>query len=322
MRFRNIEIFHVVMQHGSVSAAAKHLGISQPSATKRLQQAEDELDYKLFDRIRGRLFPTEEARMLFAEVKRVYQALESVQGMSRRIGGSFDGHFRVAAPPALALELLPESIAQFATRYRSVTLEISTQHSGDILGASALLANRFDLGFTFGAETAPGLNVIEIGRAPIMCAVSRRLLPTAGTTLSLAEIAGLPFIGLDETEPLGGFVKRYCFDHGLNLNSPIRAHAHHVALALAARGIGVAIVDWFTARFHADRATASDLLILPIDPPAMLPVTAVYFATDGLPLPARHFIAAVQSVLASSGAQVEQVPETQLKTTRGNTAAI
>lgn len=309
MRFRNMEVFHAVMQHGSVSAAANHLHISQPSATKLLKQAEEQLGYELFDRVRGRLYPTDEARALFKEVRRAYDALEAVRSLGQKLGGNFVGHFRVAAPPALALELLPEAIAQFCTRYRTVSIEVSTQHSGDILGANSRLSAQFDLGFTFGAQAAPGLNVVELGRVPIMCAVSRSLLKDPGQSIALSDIAGLPFIQLDESEPLGSFILEHAKAKGIDLDSAIRAHAHHVAVALAARRMGVAVIDWFTARFYADKAVAADLLILPLDPPSTLPVTAVYYATEGFPLPAREFVQSVREALAASGAEINDLSE-------------
>lgn len=299
MRFREMEIFHAVMQQGTVSGAAKKLRISQPSVTKLLQQAEQDLGYDLFDRVRGRLYPTSEARALHAEVKRAYSALETVRGLSRRLGGNYVGHFRVAAPPALALQLLPHAIRRFVASHTAVTIEISSQHSGDILGTDARLSSRFDLGFTFGAETAPGMNIVELGRAQIMCAVPRSLAPGLGERFSLADVAGLPFVLTDESEPLGRQVASYCLENGLILNSGIKAHAHHVAAELAACGIGATVLDWFTASYHRDRFAAADVALVELGPGWDLPVTAVYFADEGLPLPARRFVSAVHDELRS-----------------------
>ena len=55
MRFRQIEVFHAVYTHGSISAAARALGVSQPSVSKTLRHAEDSLGFPLFQLARGRL---------------------------------------------------------------------------------------------------------------------------------------------------------------------------------------------------------------------------------------------------------------------------
>ena len=71
MRLRHIEVFHAIMQAGTISGAAQLLHISQPAVTKVLQHCELQLGMALFDRVRGKLYPTPEAR---APVRRDRQA--------------------------------------------------------------------------------------------------------------------------------------------------------------------------------------------------------------------------------------------------------
>jgi DNA-binding transcriptional LysR family regulator len=68
MRIRYIEIFSAVMQTGTVMGAAQVLHVSQPAATRLLQQAERHVGFALFDRVKGRLVATREARVLYAEI--------------------------------------------------------------------------------------------------------------------------------------------------------------------------------------------------------------------------------------------------------------
>ena len=66
MRLRQIEVFHAVYSCGSVTGAAEILNVSQPSVSKVLAHAEQQLGFPLFDRVRGKLVPTPEADRLFA----------------------------------------------------------------------------------------------------------------------------------------------------------------------------------------------------------------------------------------------------------------
>ena len=61
MRLRHVEIFHAVFSNGSIRAAARALNVSQPSVSKMLRHAEDQLGFKLFTVVRGRTMPTDEA---------------------------------------------------------------------------------------------------------------------------------------------------------------------------------------------------------------------------------------------------------------------
>ena len=82
MNLRQIEIFHAVYLHGSASAAARALNVSQPSVTKVLRHAEESIGIVLFERSKGRLVPTQDARTLFEEVtEQIGYFLEATRAM-------------------------------------------------------------------------------------------------------------------------------------------------------------------------------------------------------------------------------------------------
>ncbi|WP_156455466.1 LysR family transcriptional regulator, partial [Sphingomonas sp. CCH5-D11] len=89
MNLRHIEIFHAVYVNGSVSAAARALNVSQPSVSKTLRHAETLLGFDLFQRIGGRLVPTEDAHNLFADVAEIQERVRALReaGRNMRTGG-------------------------------------------------------------------------------------------------------------------------------------------------------------------------------------------------------------------------------------------
>ena len=58
MRLRQIEVFHAIYTSGSMTNAASVLNVSQPSVSKVLAHAEQQLGYLLFDRVKGKLVAT------------------------------------------------------------------------------------------------------------------------------------------------------------------------------------------------------------------------------------------------------------------------
>jgi hypothetical protein len=58
VNLRQMEAFRAIMREGTVTDAAKLLGLSQPSATELLKHTEAKLGFRLFDRFKGRLRPT------------------------------------------------------------------------------------------------------------------------------------------------------------------------------------------------------------------------------------------------------------------------
>ncbi|MFT4185399.1 MAG: LysR family transcriptional regulator, partial [Rhizobium sp.] len=95
MNPRQLEIFRAIMRDGTLTAAANSLGISQPAASKFLHHLEDQLGYTLFDRIGGRLVPTMEANLLFADADRVFREIEALKSLARDIGARKIGLLRL-----------------------------------------------------------------------------------------------------------------------------------------------------------------------------------------------------------------------------------
>lgn len=73
-----IEVFGAVMEHGTTTDAAEHLGVSQPAVSNCVRSLEKQLGLLLFERAGRQLRPTEEAHLLYAESQPIF-------GMLRRL---------------------------------------------------------------------------------------------------------------------------------------------------------------------------------------------------------------------------------------------
>ena len=109
MNLRQLEIFEAVMRTGSLSAAARSLGVSQPAISKALRLAEQEAGFVLFRRIRGRLFPSPEAETLLPQVERVRSEIGAVSLLLKQLR---DGHAGSVDRPALSRRLWTGSNAE------------------------------------------------------------------------------------------------------------------------------------------------------------------------------------------------------------------
>ena len=73
---KTLEAFREIIQLGSVTSAARALGLSQPAVSRLLAQFETGLGFKLFHRSKGRLLPTSQALLLYEEVDLALQGIE------------------------------------------------------------------------------------------------------------------------------------------------------------------------------------------------------------------------------------------------------
>ena len=108
--------------------AAAMLNVSQPSISKVLAHAEQQLGYRLFDRVKGKLIPTPEAHQLFVHVKAVYKDVDRLRHVASNIKSAGAGRIRVAGTPAFGLEVLPKAVASFQKENPGTVFEIDDRH--------------------------------------------------------------------------------------------------------------------------------------------------------------------------------------------------
>lgn len=244
MNLRHVEIFHAVYVHGSVSNAARALNVSQPSVTKTLRHAESLLGFDLFIRTKGRLVPTEEAHDLFAEASQIQERVQSLRETSRNIRRGA-GTLKISALPSLALGVLPEAVARFLERASDVSFDLQTVHHDDML--RKLYERECDVAVAY--ELPPGAPITGrwLGEGELVVLYREEDMPGAPPRLDLADIARFPFISLARSGPLGQILSAEVERLGITLNEVVSTRTFYIASSLVQAGVGVAVVDSFTA---------------------------------------------------------------------------
>lgn len=256
MRLRHIEVFHAVMQAGSLSAAADLLNISQPAASKMLAQAEQSLGIALFKRLPGGLKATPEAVLLFQETKNLHVSLERVRHLARNLASHPGGMLRIGCIPSLGLSLVPQAVAAFTRLCPDVSINIRTENNETL--SALLLAQEIDIGIAFEPTAPPGIAVEELGRARAVfvgaherggeAAISPNQSATGARRVHLRDLDFSTWIGLDAADPLGQKIDAILASLDKRDVSPmIEVKTYYVARALAESGVGFTIIDEYTA---------------------------------------------------------------------------
>ncbi|UTW58782.1 LysR family transcriptional regulator [Kordiimonas sp. SCSIO 12603] len=246
MRLRHIEVFHAVYSCNSISNAARLLNVSQPSVSKVLRHAEDQLGYQLFERVKGKLIPTSEGRQLYQEVSKLYLNLDSIRRLSENLGRMDNGLIRLAVTPALALDIVPRAVASFIEVHPNIRFDIETLHHGEII--SSLLEKKIDIGIAFDPSSHPDIAEQFLHKCEFVClAPEGERLPDK-SRISLQDLAGKNFISLNGKGPLGRLLMSQLEGSNIQLNNVANVETYHIAKTLANLGVGCAIVDEITAR--------------------------------------------------------------------------
>ncbi len=146
--FYKLQIFSVVVQEGSFSAAADRLYITQSAVSQHIKDLEASLGRRLFQRgWRGvKLTPHGEVLsrftdQIFALVSQAENALTDIESLT-------GGRVSIGATPGIGVYLAPEWVQRFRTRYPQLSVALNTGVTAQIV--ADVLARRLDIGFIEG----------------------------------------------------------------------------------------------------------------------------------------------------------------------------
>lgn len=246
MKLRHIEVFHAVYVTGSVSGGARALNVSQPSVSKTLKYAEDQLGFALFHRISGRLIPSEKGKKLFVEVEPIFDQLNELTRFTTNLKNTKTGYLRFAMTPAFGLEVGPMALTQFSKKNPEITIETETLHAHQVV--KALLDNTIDMGLVFDAPRFPGVQKLKIGRSGFVCVAPEGMeLPNSGE-LKITDLQNFPLITLNQKSALGKILTHRLEDEFDGpVNGKIIVETYHLAKRLVKQNAGIAIIDAITA---------------------------------------------------------------------------
>ena len=252
MRLRHIEVFHAIMQVGTISGAAQVLHISQPAVTKVLQHAELQLGMPLFERVRGKLYPKPEAHRLFVETEKLNRDLQGIRRLAASLKGRALETVRLVSTPTIAISVLPEAMTMWRREYPETRCELGTHHTSEIV--NTLRLGEADLALSLQDPRHPGI-VAE----PIAQGVLTVIAPAGTWTeeecrqpLSAEGLSG-ELIGMTDNDPLGELLVASCEAQGMHPIFNTVVQTYQIARSLVEAGAGMAVVDPFTAASASDK---------------------------------------------------------------------
>ncbi|MEP2990635.1 MAG: LysR family transcriptional regulator [Parasphingorhabdus sp.] len=244
MRLRQIEIFYHVYRAGSISGAARELHVSQPSVSKVLRYAEDQLGFDLFSRQKGRLYPTPAAHELYDEIKDIYRRISSFNRIASNIRNRKGGHVRIGVLPSLSLSVAPDAISRLRKTHPDLSFELTTLHSDEL--APALIEKKCDICIGFEDVRDERIDVQNLAEGQFVL-VADQDLESQYKTIDLSVLNGANIIGIKASGPLAELLSDTLQQEDVKPNEVVTVHTYYLALALVQKGVGLAVIDEFSA---------------------------------------------------------------------------
>ncbi|KTQ94162.1 LysR family transcriptional regulator [Aureimonas ureilytica] len=232
-----LQAFGACADSGSVTEAARRLGLTQSAVSRSLASLEARLGVELFHRVRKRLVISDAGRAMLRDTERILADLNTA-ALTVMAFGDKARVLRLAVLPTFGTSWLIPRLADFHRRSPGLSIDLAAR-----LGPVDFEREPFDAAIQRTELAAPGTDVVPFREETLVAVAAPSLLPPGGgPTLSDAAIAGLPLLQQSTRPELW---LEWFRDAGLDPVAILRgARFEHFGMVLAAArcGLGVALV--------------------------------------------------------------------------------
>jgi DNA-binding transcriptional LysR family regulator len=234
--------FLAVLRDGTLSAAARNLGLTQPTLGRQIAELERQLGTALFIRSQRGLMPTDAARDIAPHAQAMAAAAGSM--MRAASGGTSDaaGVVRITASETIGAEVLPPLLAEFRRANPGVMIELALSNR-----VEDLLRGEADIAVRMVRPTQQALVARQIGEVRLGLYAHRAYLKHSPAPKSLATLASdHALIGFDQETP---FLREMLSRLPITRNDfALRTDSDLAHLAAVRAGFGIGFVQHGIAR--------------------------------------------------------------------------
>lgn len=184
-----METFISVVERGSFSASARHLGVSQPTISRQINGLEEKLGVRLLQRTTRRLSLTEAGEIYYKKARQiqneVIEANLSISGFKEKPSGVL----RIAAPHTWAEMLIAPLMSEFVKRYPEIILDIECNDA-----FQDVVAERLDLVIRVGVPQDSSFIAIPIADINVHLVASPSYIEMHGAPTNPEELAEHNFV--------------------------------------------------------------------------------------------------------------------------------
>lgn len=237
--------FRAVMVTGTVSAAAELIGRSQSSVSRLLDKLEQELGVTLFERRRGLVTPTPTAHQLLDEIERAFVSLESLRKFAATVTEEQSSRVAVAVMPALGISFVPQILPAFRADWPATRILLNIRLSAKIEEWAA--SQQIDFGLAETPFRRSGFRIETFSDMPYIAAIPANHPLADRTQIQPRDLRGEPFISWASFTSAGQIIAQAFHGAGVKLEPSYETTISAAAYEMAKQGLGVALVDPYTA---------------------------------------------------------------------------
>lgn len=235
-----LNAFIAVSNLQSFSQAADYLHLTQSAVSKRIQQLEQHLNTKLFDRHNRTVSLTEAGRMLLPQARKILDLISDTEIAIQSHDTEVAGTLSLATSHHIGLHRLPSVVREFTANYPAVILDLSFMgsekaykavHQRQVELALTTLDNDYELGNT-------DLEILPLWQDEMVCVCANNHPLTQQKKLTLADLSKVPAILPEPNTITFQLIERIFKQQGLTLHAPMPTNYLETIKMMVSVGMG------------------------------------------------------------------------------------
>ncbi len=294
LTLRQIEMFRAVMTAKSFIGAARLLRVAQPTVTNVIARIEDRLGVPLFLRQGGRIYPTAEAINILAEIDRAFIQLEQAVMRVDKVARREAATLRLGAAPSVGRRLIPEVLKALVSRHQDLTVHLEILSVAQVL--DYVLGGPGECAVSVFPIAHGAIRSTRLGQARLVCLVPHELAGRFDAPVAPGHLKDETLIVFEPHTVHGQAIARFLGSADVSLGRTHQARFAESAVGLAEAGLGIALVDEFSA-LSADQGRVA------VKPVAFDPVFDIFLHVNH-ERPVSHFTQLFQRELTRQLADI------------------
>ncbi|MBB5366792.1 MULTISPECIES: LysR family transcriptional regulator [unclassified Janthinobacterium] len=239
----DLKIFVTVIDSGTLSAAAVHLGQTTSGVSRALSRLEDKLATSLLTRTTRRMELTEEGQLFLERARTILDAMEEVEESIRIRHQKPAGRLCVDAASPFMLHCVVPHVAEFRAMYPDIRLELSSNDQ-----IADLLEHRTDIAIRIGALSDSTLHARALSSSPLHVLATPAYLARHGEPRTPEELAGHALLGFAQYELGNNWPLRHATGNSLQIVPALAASSGETLRQLALNDQGIVCLSDFMTK--------------------------------------------------------------------------
>jgi DNA-binding transcriptional LysR family regulator len=248
MELRQLEYFQLVCQFSSITKAAGHLHVAQPSISIAIQKLEEELGVTLFERKQRQITITSDGFLFLQRVNDILSRVQDSVAEMRDRTPLQRGTVKIGVPPMVGAVLFPPIFARFCKIYPDIQL-IATER-GTLSILPQLEQGRLDVGIITLPNVSGDIEILPLTTTQFLVCMQEGHPLSRFSAIPFGGLADQPFILFNEDTRSRQLILLECKKHHFTPRIIFSSSQIETIIDLVSQGVGISFFLEAIAQKH------------------------------------------------------------------------